>query len=139
MVFHLVKAFHTFFLWKSHFYYCAQKSCLWFLCFACWSPVHTLTPYFVKCYLILISSYVWRSVKKGIQIFRTKFYMPFLSFLFVSYHLILLDWIMLVFWWRVRFVKHLLMHMHSAFIFCPFSQYIHLSVSFSYRALPLGR
>jgi hypothetical protein len=27
MVFQLVKAFHTFF-WKSHFYYCAQKSCL---------------------------------------------------------------------------------------------------------------
>jgi hypothetical protein len=56
-------------------------------------------------------------------------------------HLILLDCIMLEVWWRVRVMKHLLMHMHSAFIFCLFSQHIPLSVSFSYTicALPLRR
>jgi hypothetical protein len=81
----------------------------------------------------------------GIQIFRTKFYMPLLSFLFVLYEYVTPchpSWLDLgsVSWWRVRVMKHLLMHMHSAFIFCPFGQYIHPSVSFSHtiRAMSLG-
>jgi len=37
MVFHMVKAFHTFFFLKSKFHYCFQKSCLWLLCCSCWN------------------------------------------------------------------------------------------------------